>query len=102
LVNLNVKEFKFADTEWLDFVLYNRTHKNLKRPYDVVIGPTANDDTMPSINLYLRGALGQVGEPKTKQRLLELIEPMNLPFQFFFGSQQSTTLLQLVERSEIS
>ena len=102
LERLNVKEFKAADEEWVQFVTYNRSHKFQKHSYDIVIGPTANDDTMPTVNLYLRGALGPVNNNATVKRFLELIEPLKLPKQSCFSTQKSVELLKFVERSKLA
>ncbi|MBQ9043496.1 MAG: DUF3990 domain-containing protein, partial [Eggerthellaceae bacterium] len=41
--------------EWLSFVGANRRGVETGE-YDVVIGPVANDDTMPTLRLYFAGA----------------------------------------------
>ena len=47
---LNVKVFRTADMEWLEFILLCR-ESDLAHPheYDVVVGPTADDDTLVSL-----------------------------------------------------
>jgi hypothetical protein len=42
---LNVKRFASADREWLKFIIQNRMSRTRRHNYDIVIGPTANDDT---------------------------------------------------------
>ena len=56
--NLNIKKFESADLEWLEFITKNRkSEENVDVPYDLIIGPVANDNTTPTINLYLTGII---------------------------------------------
>lgn len=50
---LNILQFKTADADWLDFVVNNRKEQLLENPYDLVIGPVANDSTLPVIDDYI-------------------------------------------------
>ena len=84
---LNVKEFKTADEEWLDFILMCREKGGLPHSYDFVIGPTADDNTMVCLNSYWRGFYGEVGSYDAKERLLNFLEPENLGIQYFVGKQ---------------
>lgn len=47
LETLHVKCFSAADESWLDFVLMCREKGGVPHDYDVVIGPTADDDAFP-------------------------------------------------------
>jgi hypothetical protein len=51
LAILNVKEFATADREWMRFIVLNRESKNKvqEHEYDIVIDPTANDNTRAAI-----------------------------------------------------
>ena len=52
--NLLVKKYDSANKEWLEFITKNRTNEeSIKNDYDIIIGPVANDNTTPVINLYL-------------------------------------------------
>lgn len=52
--NLLVKKYDSASKEWLEFITKNRTNEeSIKNDYDIIIGPVANDNTTPVINLYL-------------------------------------------------
>ncbi|MFP3153296.1 DUF3990 domain-containing protein [Lachnospiraceae bacterium ZAX-1] len=99
--NLNVKEFSQADYEWVLFVTDNRTHNPHRHSYDIVIGPTANDRTNPTILTYLSEGYGEVGSGRAIEILIELLEPYTLPFQYFFGTQKSVNLLKFNERVEV-
>lgn len=57
LANLNVLHFETANDEWLDFVVANRKGLNLTANYDLVIGPVANDATLPVIDDYMDGVI---------------------------------------------
>ncbi|GHU90683.1 hypothetical protein FACS1894202_10880 [Clostridia bacterium] len=50
LESMNVKLFDGADKDWVLFVTENRTTDLHRHIYDVVIGPTANDQTNPTIH----------------------------------------------------
>ena len=103
LATLNVKEFAAADREWMQFVVLNRESKSKtqEHEYDVVIGPTANDNTRAAIQTVVPLTKGQVMTDKAIDALIALIEPDNLPGQFFFGTQRSADLLRLTERGII-
>ena len=49
---LSVKIFKTADSEWLRFIMKNRKFRGSAHDYDIVIGPTADAETMTIINEY--------------------------------------------------
>ena len=49
---LSVLKFQNADEKWLRFVSANRKNLSVKNDYDVVIGPVANDRTMPVISFF--------------------------------------------------
>ena len=59
---LRVKVFDVANMEWLEFILMCR-ESELPHPheFDVVIGPTADDDTLVSLQNYWKGVYGPVG-----------------------------------------
>lgn len=58
-VDLKVLKFNGPDKAWLEFVTSNRKNKNYKNDYDLIIGPVANDNTMPVINLYINGVYNE-------------------------------------------
>ena len=86
--SLNVKEFRTADEEWLDFILMCREKGGLPHNFDLVVGPTADDDTMVCLNSYWRGFYGDVGSGEAKEKLLGFLEPENLGIQYFVGKQE--------------
>lgn len=80
--DLNVKIFSEANMEWLEFILLCR--ESVSTPpheYDVVVGPTADDDTLVSLQSYWKGVYGPVGSAVAKEVLLSVLEPENLGVQ---------------------
>jgi len=103
LATFNVREFVTADREWMRFIVLNRESRSKiqEHEYDIVIGPTANDNTRAAIQTVIPLTKGQVMTDKAIDALIALIEPDNLPSQFFFGTQRATDLLRLTERGII-
>jgi hypothetical protein len=100
LTKLNVKEFAAPDREWMRFIVLNRESKRKvqEHDYDIVIGPTANDNTRAVIQTVMPLTKGQVMTDKAIDALISLIEPDNLPWQFFLGTQHAADLLCLTEK----
>lgn len=94
LPSLNVMYFEGATVEWLRFVANNRNVENFTDESDIVIGPVANDKTMPVIKLYFSGIYN---EAETIKRLL----PQKLKDQYAFKSEKALkalTLSEVIER----
>lgn len=90
LNDLNIKRFESADKEWLDYVTMNRTNlEGMKNDYDIVIGPVANDNTTPVINLYLSGFLN---EDATIQALMTFV----LKDQYVIKTQKALGIIKYV------
>lgn len=87
LRGLKVKVFEKADSEWLDFVLMCRQVDGVPHGYDVVIGPTADDDTRLLLKNYIDGVYGDSDDSEAKATLLRLLKPERLGVQWFVGSQ---------------
>ena len=87
LSQYNVKKFDSADIEWLDFILECREKGGVPHDYDVVIGPTADDDTALCLKAYWDGLYGKVGSQAAKNTLLNNLETENLGIQYFIGNQ---------------
>ncbi len=92
LDNLNVLKFNSANGDWLDFVVLNRKELVVDSGYDLVIGPVANDSTLPVIDDYMDGVY-------TKEQAIERLLPQNLTDQYAFLTPASLELLHF-ERSE--
>ncbi len=87
LQNLNIKYFKEADMEWLDFVLLCREKGGMPHDYDLVIGATADDDTALCLKAYEEGLYGKRGSLEAKKILLRNLEVENLGIQYYIGKQ---------------
>lgn len=80
-IAMNVLQFKDANADWLEFVVNNR--KALKVfDYDIVIGPVANDATLPVIDDYMDGRY-------TQEEAVRRLLPQNLTDQYAFCSEVS-------------
>ena len=93
LSNLKVKEFPFANADWVKFIVLNRTNRIHQHDFDIVIGATANDQTLLAVQAYLSGLYGAINDDMAIQTFLQLIEPYRLPSQFYFGTQQAVNFL---------
>lgn len=79
---LKIKVFEKVDLTWLEFILSCREAvEDCPHDFDVVVGPTADDDTMAALKLYRKGLYGPVGSDQAKTILLGVLEPENLGVQ---------------------
>ena len=67
LMRLRVRRFNEASAAWLQFVSSNRNDVNFFDDSDIVIGPVANDNTMPVLRRYF---IGIYDEQEAIKRLL--------------------------------
>ena len=56
---LTIISFEKPDNEWLDFVCTNRSGRIPDKPYDIAIGPVANDQVFAVVLLYEQGVLSR-------------------------------------------
>lgn len=89
-LELNVLKFSSPNQEWLRFVSNNRKGVIQDNMYDIVIGPIANDKTMPVISLYFAGLYS---EEEAIKRLL----PQKLSNQVVFKTEIALKLLKFQE-----
>jgi hypothetical protein len=95
---LSVKEFIEADREWGRFITLNRNRRGVPHEHDIVIGPTANDYTNPTIQFYMSGGVGEVGSDAAIDELVRLLLPYKLPSQYFFATRRGLDCLTLVRK----
>ena len=88
-----IKDFVLADMEWFEFILANRKSKGCAHDFDIVLGPTADDDTSLVLKAYFAGIYGDVGSALAKETAIRLLEAENLPPQVFFATQFATQFL---------
>jgi len=96
--NLDILRFYSADISWLDFVVANRKGE-LVPQYDIVIGPTANDKTILTIDQYMQGMFDHLEKPK--EVVIQLLQPEKLETQYLFATENSLTYLVFSEAYEI-
>jgi len=99
--NLSVKIFDKPDKNWLKFVILNRTNDGRMHNHDIVIGPTANDNTRAALRTVTNMADGAILSDNAMDFLLVTLEPENLPTQYYFGSQEAAELLKFKRRERI-
>ena len=110
---VKVYEFDKASKEWLYFISMNRRSalkdklKGLLTPdietCDVIVGKIANDDTNATLNAYLAGTFGAVGEDTSYEIVSGLLKPERLEEQFCFKTEASLRMLEKIgaEKYEI-
>jgi hypothetical protein len=98
LDELNVKEFTEPGEEWARFVVKNRSSRERRHDYDVVIGPTANDDTNVVVQAFMNRVFGDPDSELAIRTFLRFILPDRLPPQFFFGTSRAAALLRFIGR----
>jgi hypothetical protein len=100
-IGMNIKIFPNANRDWGRLITLNRTSKKSPHGYDIVIGPTANDLTNPTIQFYMSGGLGNVGSDEAIDELIRLLMPYKLPSQHFFATDKSITCLTLIRKEQL-
>lgn len=88
--SLSLLRFERANAAWLDFVVENRKGLYQGAPYDIVIGPVANDRTMSVINDYMNDQID-------RETALILLKPQNLSDQYRFGTEKALRYLSCEE-----
>ena len=88
---LKVKVFNNYSKEWADFVVANRNNKSEipLHPFDIVIGPIADDNVGTQIYRYSRGFIDidkLIAELKFEERAI----------QYFFGTEKAVKLLRKI------
>lgn len=86
---LRLLQFDGATAEWLAFVGANRRAEKTDG-YDIVQGPVANDNTMPTLRLYFAGVYS---EEEAIKRLL----PQKLRDQYAFRTERALDALLFSE-----
>lgn len=87
---LETLRFESAGREWLRYVTDNRKGIYRGAKADIVIGPVANDNTMPVINDYVAGVLDEA-------TALILLKPQKLSDQYAFLTWKGLETLRYVE-----
>ena len=87
---LSTLKFNEPNIEWLNFVCNNRKNIKIENNYDFIIGPVANDNTMPVINWYLQGRYDE-------QDALKRLMPQKLKNQYVCKTEKAISKLKYKE-----
>ncbi len=87
---LKVKRFTSQDSQWLRYIASNRTEKYIIEESDIVIGPATNDQTMRTVNQYLKGFF-------TEEIAIKLLLTQKLTDQYAFKSEKAISCLHFTE-----
>ena len=90
IASLNVLRFDKPDEKWLEFVAANRKNILQENNWDLIVGPVVNDQTFPTIILYLDGFLDA---DSCIKRLL----PQKLKDQYVFKTEKALAFLRYIE-----
>jgi hypothetical protein len=88
---LHIKEFDSLSLDWLEMVRENRINGGTSHSYDIVKGPVANDNTMPTIALYVDGTLNA-------DATLAQLAYFKANDQVSIHTERALKMLRLVER----
>lgn len=90
---LNIKIFPDYSEEWAEFVVMNRKNNSdvPAHPYDIVIGPIADDTVGVQIRRFIMGYLS------ASALVEELRFKGDHAVQYFFGTQKAIQLLKRIE-----
>jgi len=97
--NLNVYEFKSADTKWLHCVAAHRKadlfNDELQKwiNFDIIAGKIANDTTNQILTTYINGLYGAIGSEEADQTAIRLLMPEKLSNQICFKTNDSLSTL---------
>ncbi len=91
---LSIKEYPEPNGDWLDFIAMNRNGAAFKTPYDLIIGPVANDDVYRTVSLYLSGFLSK----ESALEALKVKKPFN---QYVFVSNKALETIEFLKASEV-
>lgn len=71
----------------------NRNSDSNNHDYDIVIGPTADENTVTIINAYREELISNNYSDEILDSLIKELEPENLPKQYFFGTTHAIKML---------
>lgn len=92
--SLNVLEFSEASEEWLEFVGENRSGKPERGGFDIVIGPVADDKTMPVLRFFF-------ADMYTVEETIRRLLPQKLTDQYAFKTWAALDTLEFCEVVEV-
>ena len=87
LARMKLLKFEKANKKWLEYVVANRENTVNDDKFDIVIGPVANDRTMPVIRLF-------IAKVYTAAETLRRLLVQKLHDQYTFKTQAALQLLE--------
>ena len=91
---LTVISFDTPNDEWLEFVCNNRSGRVQQDPYDIAIGPVANDQVYATVTLYEQGIL-------SKEAAIIELKVRKLYNQILFHTEKSLKYCRYIRHVEI-
>ena len=91
---LIIINFNEPSGEWLDFVCSNRSGCEPETPYDLVIGPVANDKVYTVVQYYENGIYD-------KEEAIKRLKVDALYDQILFHTEKSLTFCHYIESVEL-
>ena len=87
---LEILRFTKADELWLDFIKNHRLKTYSGKQYDLIIGPVADDDVLPTILAFVIGQL-------TAEAAIITLKPRQFPDQYCLASNNALSFLEFKE-----
>ncbi|MDR0311622.1 MAG: DUF3990 domain-containing protein, partial [Acidobacteriota bacterium] len=91
---LTIISFDKPDEKWLDFVCINRSGRMPAEPFDIAIGPVANDQVYTVVTLYEQGVL-------SKEAAIIELRVRKLYDQILFHTEKSLNYCRYIRHVEI-
>ena len=92
--HLRTLRFESAGADWLEFVCSNRRCGGAYAGYDLVVGPVADDSTLPVIDGYMDGVY-------TAEEAVRRLLPQNLTDQYSLLTEDAISCLTFVKGEEV-
>lgn len=77
--------------------MQNRKSPISVHDYDIVIGPTADEQTTLILNQYEQDLINSNYAEEILMLLIDELKPENLPKQYFFGTRKALKVLEFDE-----
>ncbi|MCD8317256.1 MAG: DUF3990 domain-containing protein [Eggerthellaceae bacterium] len=94
LSELKTLIFETASVEWLYFISEHRKNDVQSDRWDVVIGPVADDTTMPVLRLFFANIY-------TEEETIKRLKPQNLTDQYVFKTSSALNMLNFIKGENV-
>jgi hypothetical protein len=91
---LSIIRFDEPSGEWLDFVCTNRSGREHEAPYDIVIGPVADDKVYTVVQYYENGVYD-------KEYAIKQLKVEELYDQILFHTEKALKYCRFIEYKEL-